>query len=115
VAARKARHRLRVVAPRARIGAGTVAGIAGDVVLPALGSPEPFPREHTRPSSLHEMLRSQTMSMSLPALLRVEDRNSMFHSIEARVPFLDHRLVELLFRLPPDLKIRDTRNEVCPA
>ncbi|HVN59821.1 MAG TPA: asparagine synthase (glutamine-hydrolyzing) [Gaiellaceae bacterium] len=37
----------------------------------------------------------------LPELLRYEDRNSMAHSIEARVPFLDVRLVELLFSLPP--------------
>jgi asparagine synthase (glutamine-hydrolysing) len=35
----------------------------------------------------------------LPELLHAEDRNSMTHSIEARVPFLDYRLVELLFSL----------------
>jgi asparagine synthase (glutamine-hydrolysing) len=44
---------------------------------------------------------------SLPTLLHYEDRNSMAHSIESRVPFLDHRLVELLFQFPADLKIND--------
>lgn len=44
---------------------------------------------------------------SLPTLLHYEDRNSMAHSIESRVPFLDHRLVELLFQFPSELKIND--------
>ena len=43
---------------------------------------------------------------NLPALLRFEDRNSMAFSVEARVPFLDHRLVEFAFSLPSDLKFR---------
>jgi asparagine synthase (glutamine-hydrolysing) len=40
----------------------------------------------------------------LPALLRYEDRLSMSFSIESRVPFLDHRLVELAFALPDEVK-----------
>jgi asparagine synthase (glutamine-hydrolysing) len=40
----------------------------------------------------------------LPALLQVEDRVSMAHGVESRVPFLDHRLVELAFALPDSVK-----------
>lgn len=46
-----------------------------------------------------------TRSTNLPMLLRYEDRNSMAHSIEARVPFLDHRLVEFALRLGDRWKI----------
>jgi len=59
-----------------------------------------------KPLSLREELKVQLQSTCLPALLRYEDRNSMAHSIESRVPFLDYRLVEFLFTLPDDLKIR---------
>jgi asparagine synthase (glutamine-hydrolysing) len=56
--------------------------------------------------SFNQELQNQVTTTFLPALLRYEDRNSMAHSIEARVPFLDYRLVEFLFTLPVDLKIR---------
>ncbi len=37
---------------------------------------------------------------SLPVLLRYEDKNSMSHSVESRVPFLDHRIVEFALNIP---------------
>jgi asparagine synthase (glutamine-hydrolysing) len=42
----------------------------------------------------------------LPALLQVEDRMSMAHSIESRVPFLDHPLVELVATIPANIKFK---------
>jgi asparagine synthase (glutamine-hydrolysing) len=40
-------------------------------------------------------------------LLHYGDAISMAHSIESRLPFLDHRLVEFCFRLPGEFKYRD--------
>jgi asparagine synthase (glutamine-hydrolysing) len=39
-------------------------------------------------------------------ILMKQDKLSMAHGVEARVPFLDHELVEYALRLPPSLKIR---------
>jgi len=40
----------------------------------------------------------------LPALLHVEDRMSMAHGLESRVPFLDHPLVEFAATMPANIK-----------
>jgi asparagine synthase (glutamine-hydrolysing) len=40
-------------------------------------------------------------------ILQKVDRCSMAHSLEVRVPLLDHEVVELAFRMPSDLKIRN--------
>lgn len=47
------------------------------------------------------------MRFSLPQLLREEDKNSMSFSIEARLPFLDYRVVEFLFSLPSEYKLHN--------
>ncbi|HYC39249.1 MAG TPA: asparagine synthase (glutamine-hydrolyzing) [Chitinophagaceae bacterium] len=57
--------------------------------------------------SLNESLLSSTVNVGLEQLLRYADRNSMAHSLEVRLPFLYHPLVEFLFSLPGDFKIRD--------
>ncbi|NQV85387.1 MAG: asparagine synthase (glutamine-hydrolyzing), partial [Rhodospirillales bacterium] len=54
---------------------------------------------------LRRTLAADLQSRILPALLRYEDTNAMAHSIEARVPFLDHRIVEFAFSLPDEWKI----------
>jgi asparagine synthase (glutamine-hydrolysing) len=55
-------------------------------------------------SWLNNVLYWELTCTRLPALLRYEDRLSMAFSIESRVPFLDHRLVELAFALPDSVK-----------
>lgn len=49
---------------------------------------------------------------SLPDdLLMVADKTAMANSLEARVPFLDYRLIELIETMPPDLKLRGFRGK----
>jgi len=43
----------------------------------------------------------------LPALLQVEDRVSMAHGLESRVPFLDHEIVEFAATMPSNIKFQD--------
>ena len=60
----------------------------------------------SRPGTfLANRLWQELTTDGLPALLRYEDRNSMAFGIEARVPFLDVRLIELAVRLPDRLRV----------
>ncbi len=57
--------------------------------------------------SLDGQLHFNSFTYGLEELLRMADRNSMAHAAEVRLPFLDHRLVEFVFSLPANMKIRD--------
>ncbi len=58
-------------------------------------------------SRLNRFLFHQLFQTNLPTLLHYEDRNSMQFSIESRVPFLDHRLVEFVLNLGNNAKIQN--------
>ncbi len=61
----------------------------------------------TQPLDLHGALKYSVEVDSLPLYLRIEDRNSMAHATEVRLPFLDYRLVSLAFRLDAHWKLRN--------
>jgi len=59
-----------------------------------------------RGSTLERALRTDLETYLDDDILTLSDRLSMWHSLELRVPFLDHRLVELAAAIPDDLKVR---------
>ena len=77
------------------------------VRLAGLAVEERHPFERVAGATFDAQRRLQLASASVPALLRYEDRDSMAHSIEARTPFLDHRLVEFLMSLPGEYLIKN--------
>ena len=75
--------------------------------LPDVKRSDPvYSSEFKNISSFRRALWWNTTREGLVELLRYADRNSMAHSREVRLPFLDHRLVEFVFRLPERLLMR---------
>lgn len=58
-------------------------------------------------SRLSNFLYNMVRNTSLQTLLHLEDRMASANSIESRVPFLDHRIVDFAFSLPSDYKINN--------
>jgi len=56
---------------------------------------------------IYSLSLDQITATNIPMLLHFEDRDSMAHSIESRVPFLDYRFVEYVLSLPDEFKIRN--------
>jgi asparagine synthase (glutamine-hydrolysing) len=65
------------------------------------------PWQSRGPYHLRSQLEKSLQQLTLPMLLRYEDRNSMRFSIESRVPFLTPEMVEFVYTLPESFLIND--------
>lgn len=74
---------------------------------------EYFPAGSTPSLSALEQFLFADLTVNLPsAMLTRLDRASMAHSLEARVPFLSHRMVEWALTVPTDVKLRGRTGKV---
>lgn len=89
--------------------------INGEVRWELLGEYDPFETFQDifnglnvkKKASYFDSMTNFDFKTLLPALLHVEDRVSMAHGLEARVPLLDHELVEKACTAPSNIKFKD--------
>jgi asparagine synthase (glutamine-hydrolysing) len=68
---------------------------------------EIFWGENVEKESYFDSMTHFDFKTLVPALLQVEDRMSMAHGLESRVPLLDHPLVELVATIPSNIKFEN--------
>ncbi len=65
--------------------------------------------KNNQKATLHNKLIDSIFDLSLPSLLRYLDKNSMYHSVESRVPFLSKDILEFVLSLPESYLIDDNK------
>lgn len=70
-----------------------------------------YPEDYYRWTAFEQMQYLEIKTRMHDYILHSLDRSSMAQSLEARVPFLDHELVELCAGIPPALKMRGWREK----
>jgi asparagine synthase (glutamine-hydrolysing) len=100
----------RMIALRAQLDPDVARRLAGDRALSAhLDAARDAVRSRLDGHGAHPLAQVLYLDAKLGLvddMLHYFDRCSMAHSLEVRVPFLDHRLVELCATIPANLKVR---------
>ena len=88
--------------------------LAGAIDPGVFGDESPFERFHrifradnVRKESYFDSMTHFDFKTLLPALLQIEDRVSMAHGLESRVPFVDHAVVDFAATMPADVKFKN--------
>ena len=75
--------------------------LAKEFSIEAAYAPDPLPRPFRDP--VKNSMYRDLMFLKIPKLLRFQDRCAMTWSVEVRVPYLDHVLLERLYRIPSNV------------
>jgi asparagine synthase (glutamine-hydrolysing) len=88
--------------------------LAGAIDPAVFGDESPFARFHrifradnVGKESYFDSMTHFDFKTLLPALLQIEDRVSMAHGLESRVPFVDHAVVDFAATMPADVKFKN--------